>query len=225
MRLSLAIAFVLCGLCHARMGRPQQGAGADEEYIAEHLPATDAEFAADPHGYNADRDMLGFSDDEADGNAELHQKFNAHFDLVDSNNDGYLEHSELDARLRKAMLQRIQDRNATMMKASTKEHSSLDKNGDGMLDNAEYMAHWAPANTADHTSEEQKRLSDEIAKEAEQYQQGKFRLADENTDGTLTAAEYLIIYAPHVSPRREVSPTSSHPLPFLTGCTHSCRHT
>ena len=55
-----------------------------------------------------ERDQLGFADDfdEDAAESDLDEAFFKHFELIDSNGDGFLEYNELDARLHKAMLKK-----------------------------------------------------------------------------------------------------------------------
>jgi Ca2+-binding EF-hand superfamily protein len=138
----------------------------DPEYAKEledSRPDVDAEFAKDPHGYNADRDMLGFqeNDDTESNNAAfkkggykgeddvMHEveseesvlaRFEVHFKEMDKNNDNRLDWHELDTHLREAMVKRFKHKGEESKNEAHEKHIEWDTDGDGHVTLKEYVA-------------------------------------------------------------------------------------
>jgi hypothetical protein len=117
--------------------------GYDEHFIEDHMPDVDEGFAADPHGYNSDRDMLGFEDETVSEDApeKVEAKFDEHFLSMDGNSDGFLDYDEIDKQLRSAMLQHFLHQEEHAKRHAQDLFKASDEDQDGKLTAKEFFNH------------------------------------------------------------------------------------
>jgi hypothetical protein len=191
--------------------------GHDEQYVHEYMPDVNEGFLEDPHGYNAERDMLGFNDEEVDAHNEtlMEEKFVAHFKEIDTNGDSFLDYNELDKRLRSAMLKRFANRGVHAKADAKKKMDQLDVNSDGKVSaeewkvEYEWMGQLADEQMSHALADEDGTVTDEHALKDKQtsdallkWEQKKFEIADRDLNG-LDVDELLVLLQPEFSDRKE----------------------
>ena len=91
-----------------------------------------------------EREQLGFA---GEGGLDLEESFDAHFAVLDSNNDGFLEYDELDARFHQVLLTKAANRKDDAKQNAKEFMKHLDADGDGLLSEDEFTNDWVETHT------------------------------------------------------------------------------